>query len=310
VKDESQSANGPKNENAPRFYLRADRLKPGDVLLTHGGDGDAKLIATLACGAYSHAALIFGQLLYESDGESWIGYKNLPLVFAKINGEQVMLEEVLGNPTRCCVLRHRDMALVEEAKLQQALDALCIETQGRDYSEWRELLPMLRLARRLLMPIASRIAKRRDLRRSKAGFYLPGAFCSKVVVSFFEKLGLDIGRTDKNLTAPHDLLQPTLRFDVVDSVVIERSSVGEISQNETLLQTEDGLKSMRDMIDDGVKSTGEVARVGQMFLEARSKLNRLRQLQEEARAHFKNAAGLRPEGPSSARTDQTESETS
>jgi len=64
------------------------------------------------------------------------------------------------------------------------------------------------------------------------------------------------------------------------------------------------------MIDEGIKSTGEVARVGQMLLEARSKVNRMRQLQEEARAHFKSAAEQRPEGPSSARTDQTESETS
>jgi hypothetical protein len=281
---QSSTPDEPKEGKPPRFYLCMNMLRPGDVLLTHGGDTEAKIIATLAGGEYSHAALLFGRLLYESDGENWIGYKLIHSPgWAMIDGEQVMLGMVPANPKRCCVLRHRDMALVEEARLEQALEALYFETQGRDYSEWNRLLPMIRLAPRLLKPIASRIAERKDLQRSETGSFLPGAFCSEVVVSFFDKLELDMGGSDKSLTAPGDLAQRTLKFDVVDSGLVEYPNVVKVRREELLLQTESGLRTLSEMLEDGVESTAQIARAGQLILDMKSKLNHLIQLQDEAR---------------------------
>jgi hypothetical protein len=106
----------------PGLLLRLDRVAPGDVLLSRGGGLESDAIAAFSGGKFSHAALWIDPLTtLESNGGLIDPQRARCFGSAKLDGEQIVLGEIVGAPAACEVYRHDGMNSVSIERFADAL---------------------------------------------------------------------------------------------------------------------------------------------------------------------------------------------
>jgi|SRR5215813_2371015 len=238
----------------PRLVLRLDRMKPGDVLLSHGGEPESHAIAMMSGGPFSHAAMwidLFRTL--ESDG-GLIGPKRTRhLGYAKLDGEHIVVAEIAGAPAACAVYRHPGMSSIPVERFAAALQAEMHESWGKDYSEYYRLVMLARLPAGLsvansLVPLAAEAT--RAWERRFAGDKIHGAFCSELVARFFQRLGLPLFDQERlpEHVSPNDLARSALwpvEGAVVESARLQGVQREDPASNETFLKFADTMVGER-----------------------------------------------------------------
>src|SRR5256885_12075511 len=216
------------SDNPSSLLLRLNSLQHGDVLLMLGRAKMSKAIALFSGGEFSHAALCTSPYtIFESDGETVIGSKVLKTVGYVHGGrETAQYGKVPGNPLRCAVYRHPMMSSISQKQFHEALEQVTTESFGKDYSKMSRLA---RLAETngLLRWAVDLYCKFDDWRLSPDA--IPDAFCSELVVRFYDRIGLPLFAEKKRPedVSPNDLVRSQLR--PVADVVFNPAELGPLS---------------------------------------------------------------------------------
>lgn len=202
--------------------LRTDVVRPGDVLLSHGGGAFSKAIATATEGPFSHAAFVINAALtFESD-KGVIGHRLLrPLGFGKAGDEVVRLAEVPGEPSYFAIFRHPRIAEISSEQFAKVVEEVMSDNYGLDYSQLQRLVPLGTFAAGLDVLVAH-FARLLDHFKQDA---IHGPFCSELVTRFYERLGLPLftGNHRPSEVSPNDLSRSAL--NVVPEAVIASKDV-------------------------------------------------------------------------------------
>ncbi|WP_407530466.1 hypothetical protein [Methylobacterium oryzisoli] len=231
----------------PRVLIKIDMLRPGDVILSRGRDLQSVKIAKFDTrrilrwkNAYSHAAVVENVVsTYESDG-TVIGHRNIRMIgHGYINGRRENIGYISGNPKFVSIYRHPELENLPKAKFEAALKVVKDLTYGQNYSEVNRLVVLAKL------PLPELLAKPtknllieivRNFERKSLHNKIPGQFCSEIVASIYQEMGLPlcgVNRVPASIS-PNDLAKSTLAN--VDSIItswheIERFEVGSRTLN-------------------------------------------------------------------------------
>lgn len=205
------------------WALMQDELGDDEIQCDDGFRKESQLIAHLAGGDFSHAALYLGgSMIWESDG-GIIGTKHMPFVgYSESDGRKVSLAAIPGAPEHCMVYRHDGMAGIPQQKFMEVFATEARIYYGLNYSQLSRLLPMAKLPgplKRCLLWVTRRID------RNAARSEVPGAFCSELVARFYGRLGLELfasGKSPGDVT-PVDLAHSNLKPQT--SIVLASASI-------------------------------------------------------------------------------------
>jgi len=178
----------------PLRYIREDKLLPGDVFLSQGGDKESGWIAAFTRGPYSHAAIYLGnQCLFESIDDG-VGFKALAIVKACSNpghGSFVLLD--VSHYERLEIRRHpilRNQCQTDEGRrhLGDRLIEYLTAENGKEYPPYVYLARTVRyLPWVIVYPVLRGIAAY----QGEAIKVVPGMFCSQLVVSALRRVHAD-----------------------------------------------------------------------------------------------------------------------
>jgi hypothetical protein len=219
--------------NVIQWVLRADKIRPGDVLLTNGGEKMSQWIdSSTGRKGYSHAALCVSSLMtYESDGEL-IGVRPLyPLAFNLQTGARYSLAP--ANPIRAGVFRHPKMPPMEDTErtceFEDAYQSLMLETLGGDYAYLTRLTTLANTGS-FKKRFFNAYANWKDSCGQEKKVCM--SFCSELVAQFFKKFGLPLfrdGRRPEKAT-PNDLAGNAQCFlEQVPEAVVQWPAEGDYS---------------------------------------------------------------------------------
>ena len=173
----------------PKVVVRVDLLRPGDVLLSRGGDLLSKPLAKFSGGEFSHAALCVNpSMTFESDMDV-IGHRLIHIVGSMdVDGGTAILGQVPGQPKQCAVYRHPLMKKVSRRRaFAKALMLEMEKSYGKDYSELYRLVELSDLSKDV-QSLATRVLRFWERNSDK----IHGPFCSELVSEFFARLGLPL----------------------------------------------------------------------------------------------------------------------
>ena len=201
-------------------------LRPGDVILTMGGEKFSKGIAWATRSGFSHAIQVVSPTRsFEADDEG-VGYSEPLTTGAWYDGPAIHQWVIpLPDCTDARVLRHPTLATCDPRTLEVAINTIVAPWAGEDYSDYRRLMYPLDIGGRpkWWMRLSLTYYQWRDRRRSS------GMFCSEVIARVFEALERDHGFADASLfiTRRHaDLVSPGLlaesRLQAVEGAVLFR----------------------------------------------------------------------------------------
>jgi hypothetical protein len=202
-------------------FVRLDKLRAGDVMLTRGRGIESGFIALLGGGQFSHASIWLPQpnrssapelgsprgqlsLLEADDYGVGFGLVNsfLLSIDEKTTYHVASLSQVCGTPIM--LLRHPRLSEVNESVFDSAVKRLAEEEQYRHYASLHRLLgasvlpPILQKAVGLTITPASYLGKHPSDK---------GSFCSELVAKFFAQVSLPLFEIDKSpeLVSPNHL---------------------------------------------------------------------------------------------------------
>lgn len=198
-----------------RKFLRIDLLRPGDVILTHGGAKSSKVIATGTRGRFSHASMfINGQVKLESTSDG-VGYTIIK--FSKIeyhpNYEDIRkcywLLEDISSLKQIKILRHDDLKNENNEALSAKLFKLLQKDFGKEYS-LKELAyassknVFIRYIVKTILSVVDRFRKVSPIN--------PGPFCSMLIAQMYSELGIELFKRSRlpNETNPNDFVDSNL----------------------------------------------------------------------------------------------------
>ena len=181
--------------------VRMDAVRSGDIVLTRGRTVEARVIARMSGGRWSHAALwVPIESRYRSGGighwsdlqlieadDIGTGPTELRVVLLRLGGETVVAARLPGDPEDAVLLRHPGIDCIQEEAFDEALQALTTTALYRSYPPLDRLVgatslpPALKSVFRNALAVVYRTAQNAPRRR---------LFCSELAARFYGLLGL------------------------------------------------------------------------------------------------------------------------
>ncbi len=227
--------------------IRADAIRPGDVLLTkssgvegrsiaavstmRGAGFEAKRSAALSIGGYSHAAIwlpviddeLLGEpplFLVESD-DYGVGPSLPETLWIALDGKaskSTLFYKLPAGTASAMILRHPGMSSVQEDAISSAVQKL----EETDY--WKAYSRLSRLSNTLdVSPLLQKtIGLGLGLVDRSDPKLITGSFCSELVAKFFPLIGLDLfeaERAPETLSPNHLASAPCVLFQVEHAVL-------------------------------------------------------------------------------------------
>jgi hypothetical protein len=225
----STNASGRRMTVRTRRMVRAELLRPGDVLLLRSR-GIFSALTSLATAnddsirRYSHAALVlWGQSWFESN-DPGVGFLYKRISKAERHGNQLWRLVDVSDFIHFDVYRHPLLDKGYDSSVEQlteALNSVTAQWAGREYPPLRRLMgatPLLLHYPRVKRLIAEIMDKFDRVRFNLPGVVAPGPFCSELVVRVYDQLAGILGPqfalfTDSRgsrRTSPNDLADPRI----------------------------------------------------------------------------------------------------
>lgn len=171
-------------------YVRADLLRPADVILSSESGKGGKSLARLSGGRYSHASLVTGpNLRFESllDG---VGFSQVLIAKCECQEQEVRLLQDISDFGCVEVLRHPDLKTAARNQLAARVRGIVATYLGLQYPNFESLS---KAAPDNLLPrwVLQRMLAIADVLRQE-NIVNPGPFCSMLISLAFEQLGVDL----------------------------------------------------------------------------------------------------------------------
>lgn len=172
------------------LLLRQDMIKPGDVLLTHGGQKISKIIAHADGGRFSHAALFVSPLdLFESN--DMVAHASIECVGQTvIGGKKVYLAKLPHKPVDAELFRHPDAKSISWDEFKRVYAKVLKEQWGYDYPPYERLIPLAKRYPAFVKWLAKWWVRIRYKNNPQTS--IPGDFCSQLVARFYARLNLQL----------------------------------------------------------------------------------------------------------------------
>ena len=193
------------------LYLRCDKLRPGDVVLTLGSKLHSKVIAARAKSTnsdrvFSHAALVStGDRLFESTVGDGVAFTPILLDRYDETPNGAMWLSRLTEVDDAIVMRHPELQSRTPEEIVRRLGPIIAEYQGLEYPAFEKLLAAAKPTtrrERLLLDAALSVLQRLSRKDPLA----PGPFCSMLVAEIYRAADIALFTTDVD---PHDV-NPTM----------------------------------------------------------------------------------------------------
>lgn len=176
--------------------LRADLLESGDVILSGRKTANSIAIQRATSGHYSHAELVVTTVWRFDATSQGVGFRAADIIKCETqpDGTIYWLEDV-GPRTHFDVFRHPGLAAAQskdKTEFAARLRGITIELEGRQYSELRRLVDMPTALDQYprVKKTLRKVLERVDAKNEKAKRINPGSFCSELVASIYEQLGV------------------------------------------------------------------------------------------------------------------------
>lgn len=222
-----------------RVFVRTDKVRAGDVLLSRDRSIISELIALGSRGDYSHAAIWLagpateGSIMLAESDELGVGWTPLAMsAHTNAVGQPEVLLLLPGNLSRYKLLRHPGIADVPPARLAAVAEKVRTNAFARSYPELSRLLSASKLPAAVRTAVGHLLRVKRVLDRDPPKLHA-GAFCSELVATCFAELGLPLFSSERapESISPGDFATPDcLLTEVADAFVTERE-VPEVAAN-------------------------------------------------------------------------------
>jgi hypothetical protein len=198
---ESEKLN-PKKLQSLSPFLKLDKIRPGDVLLTRGRAAHSTFIAKATRGEFSHAAIFLPvenspwPFLVEADGFG-VGFTHLPLVFLSVEEfRTITVYSIPNSPLTYKLLRHPEIENKSSEQLYQAASELQAKVLHRRYSILSRLIKPVDLPDNF-KDFTEKLIRLTESRIDASSH--TGVFCSELVAMYFDALGVPLFEKQRSI---------------------------------------------------------------------------------------------------------------
>ncbi|WP_347989939.1 hypothetical protein [Methylomonas sp. AM2-LC] len=232
MSEESKKLN-PKKLQSLAPFLRIDKIRPGDVLLTRGRAARSTFIAKATRGEFSHAAIFLPleyalqPTLVEADGLG-VGFTNLPLLFlSSTEFGNFSVYSIPDAPKAYKLLRHPAIESKTPKQLLKAASDLQEKVLFRRYSILSRLIKPVDLSDRI-EEISEQVVKLMESRKGVSSH--TGVFCSELVAMYFDALGITLFKKPRSAesVSPNHLDENSSLLKEVPEAFIDLSQLEHI----------------------------------------------------------------------------------
>lgn len=206
-------------------YIRAELLKPYDVILSRGKSLNSTIIAKMNNGLYSHASLVIGALTHFEADSIGLGYTYIRISKVEIHDDCIRWLWDISDKKEIAVYRHPNIMSLNDSELKESIDKLIdIVTKliGYEYPQLGKLVKAWTKPTRYPKVKKFILDTMEKIRFKGEKKVVPGLFCSALVASCFDELGYNIFFTtiDPNEVGPNQLCNPSIsRLQKVTGII-------------------------------------------------------------------------------------------